>query len=79
LLRQRIEKIPAIERTVVSLYFYEEMTLAEIARVLGLHESRIFQLKSQAISRLRGHLLSDWPSEKPCCRPMSSTQALAQQ
>jgi RNA polymerase sigma factor FliA len=60
-LAQAIETIPAIEQQVLSLYYREELTLREIARVVHLHESRISQLKSQAILRLRAHLALQWP------------------
>jgi len=62
LLAEAIEKMPYIERTVLSLYYYEELTLREIAKVVGLHESRVSQLKSQAILRLRSHLRKRWPT-----------------
>jgi len=61
LLASSIELIPEIERTVLSLYYHEELTLREIAQVVNLHESRISQLKSQAIIRLRSHLAQQWP------------------
>ena len=61
LLAEGIDGIPAIERTVLSLYYREELTLREIAQVVNLHESRISQLKSQAILRLRSHLAARWP------------------
>ena len=61
LLAQGIEAIPPMERTVLGLYYTEELTLREIAEVVKLHESRISQLKSQAILRLRAHLTSQWP------------------
>jgi RNA polymerase sigma factor for flagellar operon FliA len=61
LLASAIEKMPAIERTVLSLYYREEMTLREIARIVNLHESRISQLKSQAILRLRTYIEKRWP------------------
>jgi RNA polymerase sigma factor for flagellar operon FliA len=64
LLAEGIDGIPAIERTVLSLYYQEELTLREIASVVNLHESRISQLKSQAILRLRSHLAAQWPSSK---------------
>lgn len=64
LLAQAIERMPQIERTVLSLYYYEELTLREIARVVSLHESRISQLKSQAILRLRTYLEKRWPMER---------------
>jgi RNA polymerase sigma factor for flagellar operon FliA len=64
LLAEGIDGIPAIERTVLSLYFNEEFTLREIAQVVNLHESRISQLKSQAILRLRSHLAHQWPASR---------------
>jgi len=64
LLAEAIEKMPQLERTVLSLYYYEEMTLREIAKIVELHESRISQLKSQAILRLRSYMQKRWPSVK---------------
>lgn len=64
LLAEAIEKTPYIERTVLSLYYYEELTLREIAEIVDLHESRVSQLKSQAILRLRGYIRKRWPSER---------------
>jgi RNA polymerase sigma factor for flagellar operon FliA len=64
LLAQAIERMPEIERTVLSLYYYEELTLREIAKIVRLHESRISQLKSQAILRLRTYIEKRWPIEK---------------
>jgi RNA polymerase sigma factor FliA len=64
LLAQAIEKMPAVERTVLSLYYYEELTLREISRIVNLHESRISQLKSQAILRLRSYIEKRWPMKK---------------
>jgi len=52
LLADAIEKMPSTERTVISLYYHEELTLREISKVVNLHESRVSQLKSQAILRL---------------------------
>jgi RNA polymerase sigma factor FliA len=64
LLAEGIGNIPEIERTVLSLYYHEELTLREIAQVVNLHESRISQLKSQAILRLRGRLAGQWPGSR---------------
>ena len=61
LLASSIELIPEIEQTVLSLYYHEELTLREIAQIVNLHESRISQLKSQAIVRLRSNLAQQWP------------------
>lgn len=61
LLAEAIERMPYVERTVLSLYYHEELTLREIAKVVKLHESRVSQLKSQAILRLRSYLEKKWP------------------
>jgi RNA polymerase sigma factor for flagellar operon FliA len=61
LIASSIERMPRLERTVISLYFYEELTLREISRIVNLHESRISQLKSQAILRLRSVVEKRWP------------------
>lgn len=53
---EAINKLPQREREVIALYYYEELTLREIGEVLGVTESRISQLHTKAIMRLRGHL-----------------------
>ncbi len=53
--------MPDIEKTVLSLYYHEELTLREISKIVHLHESRISQLKSQAILRLRSYMEKRWP------------------
>jgi len=63
LLAGAISRMPAMERTVLSLYYVEELTLREIARVVDLHESRISHLKSQAILRLRSDIEKVWPNQ----------------
>lgn len=64
LVTEAIEKMPKIERTVLSLYYFEELNLREIAQVMDLHLSRISQLKTQAILRLRSVLQKRWPSTR---------------
>lgn len=56
ILANAIEKLPEKEKLVVALYYQEDLTLKEIAAVMKLSESRISQLHSQAILRLRGRL-----------------------
>ncbi|MCF8061410.1 MAG: FliA/WhiG family RNA polymerase sigma factor [Deltaproteobacteria bacterium] len=53
---EAIEKLPKNERTVVSLYYYEELTMKEIGDVMDYTESRISQLHTKAVLRLRGIL-----------------------
>ncbi len=56
MLRDSIEKLPERERKVVTLYYYEELTLKEISEIMGVSESRISQIHTKGISRLRGKL-----------------------
>jgi RNA polymerase sigma factor for flagellar operon FliA len=62
LLAEAISKMPEIEKNVLSLYYHEELTLREISKIVHLHESRISQLKSQAIMRLRSYMEKRWPT-----------------
>ena len=55
-LAKAIERLTDKERTVVSLFYYEDLTLSEIAEVMSLTPSRISQLHSKAMLRLRGAL-----------------------
>ncbi len=63
-LAEAIEKMPHTEKIVLNLYYHEELTLREIAKVVNLHESRVSQLKSQAILRLRSYLERRWPMHR---------------
>ncbi|MBW2307923.1 MAG: FliA/WhiG family RNA polymerase sigma factor [Deltaproteobacteria bacterium] len=51
-----IQELPEKERLVVTLYYYEELNMKEIASVLGLTESRISQLHTKAVIRLKKKL-----------------------
>jgi len=51
-----IDALPNKERLVVSLYYYDELTMKEIGKVLGVNESRVSQLHSKAMLRLRTKL-----------------------
>jgi len=55
-LKHGIDKLTPKERTVVSLFYYEDLSLSEIAEVMSLSPSRISQLHSKAILRLRAAL-----------------------
>ena len=51
-----IARLPEREKLVVTLYYYEELTLREIGEVLGVTESRVSQLHTKAILRLKARL-----------------------
>jgi RNA polymerase sigma factor for flagellar operon FliA len=55
---EAINELPDKEKKVLVLYYYEDLTLKEIGAVLGVTESRISQLHTKAIMRLRGRLTS---------------------
>ena len=51
-----IARLPEREKLVVTLYYYEELTLREIGEVLGVTESRVSQLHTKAVLRLKARL-----------------------
>ena len=53
-----MQELPDKEKKVLVLYYYEDLTLKEIGHVLGVTESRISQLHTKAIMRLRAKLTS---------------------
>ncbi len=57
-----IQKMPENERMVLSLYYKEEMNLREIASIMGLHITRISQLRAQGMLRLRAYMERKWPA-----------------
>ena len=61
LLADAVEKMPKLERTILTLYFKEEQNLQDIAEILGIHTTRVCQLKSQAVLRLRAYVSKKWP------------------
>ena len=56
ILSQAIAKLGERERTVLSLYYYENLTLAEIGEILGVTESRVCQIHTKAVLQLRSRL-----------------------
>lgn len=56
LLEKAIEDLPEQEKRVLVLYYYEELMLKEIGKILGVSESRVSQIHTKAILRLRGKL-----------------------
>lgn len=61
-LKDTIVQLPERERQVISLYYYNNLTYKEIGKVLDISESRVSQLHSKAISRLKSKLTSNSPN-----------------
>ncbi|OGS36157.1 MAG: hypothetical protein A2293_04555 [Elusimicrobia bacterium RIFOXYB2_FULL_49_7] len=57
ILKETITALPEKEKLVIALYHYEELTLKEIGEVLGISESRVSQIHSKAILKLRSRLI----------------------
>ncbi len=57
ILAKAIDSLPEKEKLVVVLYYYENLTLREIGQVLNVSESRICQIHTKVVSRLRSHLV----------------------
>ncbi len=51
-----VDRLPDRERLVIALYYFEGLTFKEIGKVLGVSESRVYQLHTQAVGRLRSFL-----------------------
>jgi RNA polymerase sigma factor for flagellar operon FliA len=72
LLVEAIEELPEKERLVLSLYYYEEFTMKEIGALLGVNESRVSQLHTKAMLRLRGKLGKVMPDPEARLRAASA-------
>ena len=59
LLGEGVELLPERERLVVALYYYEGLTFKEIGRVLTVSESRVYQLHTQAVGRMRNYMQAE--------------------
>ncbi len=58
IIAKAIDQLPEKERLMISLYYYEELTMREIGEVLSITESRVSQIHSKAVFRLRTKLKS---------------------
>ena len=56
ILADAINRLPEREKTVLSLYYYEDLNLKEIGKILEVTESRVSQLHTQAVNKLRQKL-----------------------
>lgn len=59
-----IDQLPEREKLMMALYYEQELNLREIGEVMGVTESRVCQLHSQAIARLRSRILGELPVHK---------------
>lgn len=64
LLVKAIANLPEREKLMMALYYEQELNLREIGEVMGVTESRVCQLHTQAIARLRGQFVSELPAAK---------------
>ncbi len=64
LLVKAIGRLPEREKLMMALYYEQELNLREIGEVMGVTESRICQLHTQAISRLRSQFMGELPAAK---------------
>ncbi len=74
-LRDALGQLKEQERTVLALYYYEELKMHQIASVLGLTESRVSQIRSRAIARLRTVMT---PVREGASAPAPTTAAKAE-
>ena len=61
-IKEGIKSLPEKQRLVLSLYYYEDLNLKEIGQVLDVTESRVSQLHTQAVLKLRSKLKNDFES-----------------
>ena len=59
LLARAVNSLPDRDKTVVTLYYFEGMTLAQIGEVLGVSESRVCQIHTKAVLTLRGQVFGE--------------------
>ena len=75
-LADAISRLPEREKLVITLYYYEELTLREIGEVLGVTESRVSQLHTKAVLRLKSRLTrldGRAPARSGSSRPTASS------
>jgi RNA polymerase sigma factor for flagellar operon FliA len=63
--REALDKLPAREQRIIRLYYFEEATMKQIGRAIGVNESRVSQLHARAILRLKQALASPETVRKP--------------
>jgi hypothetical protein len=77
LLAQAIGELPDLERQLLALRYYEELTMKEVGAVLGIGEARVSQLHTAAVSRLRARMNELLEARGPTRAHAEQTPALA--
>lgn len=57
LLVERMAQLPELQKKVLAMYYHENMQLSKIAAVFGVTESRIYQIREQAVAVLRKYFI----------------------
>jgi RNA polymerase sigma factor for flagellar operon FliA len=65
---QALDRLPEKQRLVLSLYYYEELTMKEVARVVGVSESRVSQIHGQSLAALKQSLVETSETENVSSR-----------
>jgi RNA polymerase sigma factor FliA len=64
LIARAIAELPEPEKLILALYYQEELTLREIGEIVNLRVSRVSELKTTSILRLRAHIAQQWPTPR---------------
>ncbi len=64
LIASAVEQLPDPEKLILALYYQEELTLREIGDIVNLRVSRVSELKTTSILRLRAYVASQWPTPR---------------
>jgi RNA polymerase sigma factor for flagellar operon FliA len=64
LIQEAVERLPEAEKLVLALYYQEELTLREIGEIVNLRISRVSELKTLSILRLRTYVAAQWPTTR---------------
>jgi RNA polymerase sigma factor FliA len=66
LVMEGLRELPARDRKVLSLYYFEELSLKEIAQTMGVGEARVSQIRSRAVEKLREIIVELTSAPSPC-------------
>jgi RNA polymerase sigma factor FliA len=64
LISRAVDQLPEPEKLILALYYQEELTLREIGEIVNLRVSRVSELKTTSILRLRAYVAEQWPSPR---------------